>query len=319
MKRIPLQFGVAILLTAVANNPLAAEDRNQASGTQSYSNAASRQASISNQRAEGFTQAFRTVDIAAAELGVLAQMLVREGDEVTVNQILAKLDDRVLAESLEVSRISKDATGALRAAMSERDSRQRQFEILQGLHQGKHATKQEMQRATLALAVAEAKLQTVREDLDVKRAEYQRTKVQIQRRQLVSPIDGIVVDIKKDVGEFVSPTEPTVLTVVQLSKLKVVFSVHQSWTKNLKAGQRVELNVGDQRVPVAGVIEFVSPQVDPKSGTATVKVSLDNTNRNVPCGVICRWDGKTSGFVMPSEGKSAMRRMLPYSLVEERR
>lgn len=276
------------------------------------------------QLAEGFTQPYRSVDIAACEMGVLAEILVREGELVSAKQTLAKLDDRVLAESLEVSRLSKDATGALRAAISERDSRSRQFNILRELREKNNATDQETQRAKLMLAIAEAKLQSVREDLSIRRAEYERTKVQIQRRQLVSPLDGIVIDIRKDVGEFVSPTEPTVLTVIQLSQLKVVFSVHRSWTKNLRTGQRVNLRVAEPSLAekaliVPGTIDFVSPQVDPKSGTTTVKIRIENNDQTIPCGVICRWDGNTSGAAALRGGQSARRPRSPHTMTTKRR
>ncbi len=102
-------------------------------------------------------------------------------------------------------------------------------------------------------------MQSIREDLEVRRLEYERVKAQIKARQLESPIDGLVVQIDKEVGEFVAPTDPVVMHIVQLSTLKAVFSVPMQMVESLEPGRAVNLLIGFQPMKCQGVIEFVSP------------------------------------------------------------
>ena len=96
----------------------------------------------------------------------------------------------------------------------------------------------------------------------MRRLEYERVKSQIQKRMIYSPINGFVVAIDKEVGEFVSPNDPVVMNVVHVAKLKSVFSVPLDAARDLRPGQAVELVLGYERVPCKGVIEFISPIAD---------------------------------------------------------
>lgn len=239
---------------------------------------------------ECFTEPYRQIEVAAPEMGILAQILVAEGHRVNELQVLAKLDAGVLEKSLEVARAAKDASGSLRAALSELQTTQNQLESYHSLRRNSNATDREMQRATTAVAVAEAKVQIVRDEMEVRRTEYARTQAQLEKRQIKSPINGTVIEIKKDVGEFVSPSEPVIMTIVDLTELKAIFSLPYRRAAKLHAGQFVSLDI-DGYTTGKGVVEFVSPRADPQSGTVRVKIRIDNSAGNLPCGVLCRWDG----------------------------
>lgn len=243
---------------------------------------------------ECFTEPYRQIQVAAAEMGVLAEILVAEGDSVAAQQTLARLDDGVLEKSLDVARSAKNATGSLRAALSELETTRNQLEGYRSLRRNNNATDREIERATTAVAIAEAKVQIVRDELEVRRTEYERTKAQLEKRQVKSPIQGTVVELKKEVGEFVSPTDPVIMTIVDLTHLKAIFSLPRSYATGLRVGQvaslRIAENTGERGLVCKGVIEFISPTADPQSGTVRVKVRVANLDRKIPCGVLCQWN-----------------------------
>jgi RND family efflux transporter MFP subunit len=243
---------------------------------------------------ECFTEPYRQIQVAAPEMGVLAEILVGEGDSVTAQQTLARLDDRVLEKSLDVARSAKNATGSLRAALSELETTRNQLDGYRTLRRNNNATDREIERATTAVAVAEAKVQIVRDELEVRRTEYERTKAQLEKRKVKSPIQGTIVELNKEVGEFVSPTDPVILTIVDLTHLKAIFSLPRSYATELRVGQvaslRIAENTGEQGLVCKGIIEFISPTADPQSGTVRVKVRVANLERKIPCGVLCRWN-----------------------------
>ncbi|MEL6107889.1 MAG: efflux RND transporter periplasmic adaptor subunit [Planctomycetota bacterium] len=239
---------------------------------------------------ECFTEPYRRVDVPAAEIGVIHSIVVNEGDTVAKGQLVAKLDDEVLRNSLEIARTAKDATGSLQAALSELKSRQRQLANYQALREKENATERELQRAETAMDLAVAKVQVVRDELEVRRMEFERTNAQLKKRQILAPLGGVVVEIEKEAGEFVSPNDPVVLSIVELSRLKAVFSVPHESVSQLKVGDTAIVRVGMNDVRADAVIQFVSPTADPQSGTVRVKLSISNGARALPCGVICRWD-----------------------------
>ena len=52
---------------------------------------------------DGFTEPYRTIDIAAAETGIIAEINVEEGDTVRRGQVLAVLDRDVLLALLAIA------------------------------------------------------------------------------------------------------------------------------------------------------------------------------------------------------------------------
>ncbi len=250
---------------------------------------------------ETFTEPYRRIEVPAAEMGVLSELLVEEGDEVTQMQLLARVDDSVLKISLQVAKAARDADGVMNSAATELTLRQQQLHSYLELHQRGNASPREVERAEQSHVQALTRVETVREELEIRGLEYERILAQLKMREIRSPMNGVVVKIEKEAGEFVSPTDPVVLQIVELQRLKAVFSVPMAVAERLTKQQTVWMWVGrtSQRVP--GVIELVSPITDAESGTVRVKIRIDNRDQKIPSGVICRWDMRST----PPELKTA--------------
>ncbi len=242
---------------------------------------------------EAFIEPYNSVAVPAAETGVISQLLVNEGDEVSQGQLLAKLDDSVLQMSLKVAQLAKDAKGTLLSAETEMATREKQLMSYRELRDQGNATQRELDRAESDYQQSAARRQSVLEELDVRRIEYERVKTQINQRVIESPIKGYVVAIDKEVGEFVSPTDPVVMHVVHLDTLKSVFSIPLAAAKNLRVGQPVHMSLGYQEAKCEGVIEFVSPVADAESGSVRVKIRIPNRDGKIQSGVVCRWNMET--------------------------
>lgn len=248
---------------------------------------------VKAEQLETFTEPYQRVAIPAPEIGVIADVSVKEGDAVSKSQVLAQLDDSVLQASLLVARAAKDALGARQTAETELELREKQVEIYRELHEQGNANQRELDRAETEYQQSASRLQSVREELEVRRLEYERVKAQLKRKVIAAPIDGYVVAIDKVVGEFVSPTDPIVMHVVHLDNLKAVFSIPYITAGELSVGQSVTLSIGYDGETCDGVIDFVSPIANAESGTTTVKIRIPNSSHQLPSGVVCRWDLET--------------------------
>ena len=252
---------------------------------------------------KAFTEPYRSIEIAASETGTLAHLAVEEGDEIQAGSILANLNEEVLAASLAVAKKSTESEGAINSATAELNMQQERLDKLQGLFQRRHASQTELNRAQSQYDIAAAKLESVQDDIQIKLLELQRIEAQLEQRRLRTPIDGIVTEIFKDEGEFVSPADPKVITVVQLNPLRVTFSVPQSEIYRLKGETTVAILLdGEEHT---GTIEFISPTADAQSGTRRVKIKIDNPDLQLSSGQAC--------FLKGFEAKRTKRRIVKTS------
>ncbi|SMP76127.1 RND family efflux transporter, MFP subunit [Neorhodopirellula lusitana] len=239
---------------------------------------------------ETFTQPYRSVNVAAAEMGVIDELLVKEGDVVKRSQTVAKLDESVLQASLKVAEATMKATSRERTAESEVSLCQQQLQSYRQLHDAGNATQREVDRAENNYWQAMTRLQSVREEMEIRKLEHDRIVTQIQQRSVDSPLDGVVVAIAKEAGEFVSPTDPVLMQIVVLDQLRAVFSVPMSMVEPLRQDQEITVRVGHNNKSVAAVIETVSPVVNAESASVRVTIRLENAKRELRSGVVCRWD-----------------------------
>lgn len=228
---------------------------------------------------EAFTEPYRDISVAASEMGTLSEVRVVEGAIVKQGDILAVMDDDILRASLEVARRSMNAEGLLKSAQADLDMKIQEQEKLRQLRERDHASQQEVDRIQTEIRIAEARLLSVREDLEVKQLESRRIESQLKQRQVIAPMDGVISELSREAGEFVSPSDPTIARLVQLDPLLIVFSVPLSQRNEVEKDQIVELKLGTDQVRAEGIVEYVSPTSDTSNSSVRVKVRLPNSDR----------------------------------------
>jgi RND family efflux transporter MFP subunit len=233
----------------------------------------------SNTVIEAFTEPYRDISVAASEMGTLSELRVVEGAIVKQGDILAVMDDDILRASLEVARRSMNAEGLLKSAQADLDMKIQEKEKLKQLRERDHASQQEVDRIQTEIRVAEARLLSVNEDLEVKQLESRRIESQLKQRQVIAPMDGVISELSREAGEFVSPSDPTIARLVQLDPLLIVFSVPLSQRNEVEKDQVVELKLGTDQVRAEGIVEYVSPTSDTSNSSVRVKVRLPNSVR----------------------------------------
>lgn len=255
--------------------------------------------------AEGFLEPYKTIDVAANESGIIDVLEVVEGQIVKKGQPVAVLDNDVHKVALEIAKRSAAAKGQLNGASAELKLATIRLRKLEALRQKDHATPEEINRAELDVATAEARLQIAQETLEIRAAEYERYRIQLERRTVRSPIDGVVTVVHREQGEFVSPNEPVVVSVVQLDPLIASFSVPVATANSLSARQSVRLNLASSNLLVEGQVEFISPLTNPQTGTVTIKVRIPNSEGKLRSGEKCQFGG---GDPTPTEAPAGVAR-----------
>ncbi len=131
---------------------------------------------------ESFLEPYRTIDVAATESGIVDKMEVVEGQDVSRGQPLVRLDQDIHKAALEIARRAMEGQGQINAAKSELTLATTRHKKLLSLRERDHATVEEVGRAEMELALAEAKLLIAKETLEIRAAEYDRYRIQLDRR-----------------------------------------------------------------------------------------------------------------------------------------
>jgi RND family efflux transporter MFP subunit len=229
----------------------------------------------------------QTVELGSPVPGQLQEVLVDRSDTVSAGQIVASLESSVESANVEIARFraATDTKVHLRQAAYAIDRRSERR--LTSLVASKVASAQEKDRAARQSRLSAWEVRQAKDDLELYALEMARAEAALDRRQIRSPIDGIVLARLHNPGEYIE--DDPLLRIVRLDPLHVeailpmrLFGrVHPG----MQANVRPELEDGGTHV---AEVELVDAMGDAASGTFGVRLSLPNPDRSVPAGLKCQ-------------------------------
>ncbi|MDF2446951.1 MAG: secretion protein HlyD [Moraxellaceae bacterium] len=121
----------------------------------------------------------------------------------------------------------------------------------------------------------------------IAKLELRESEERLRMRQILSPVDGIVVERHKSAGEYVG-NEP-VFTVVRVDPLHVEVVAPASRYGTIRKGMVADVR---PEQPVGGSfkarVSIVDPVIDAASGTFGVRLTLPNPGNALPAGLKCQ-------------------------------
>jgi membrane fusion protein, multidrug efflux system len=235
------------------------------------------------------------VELPAKESGAISELSVREGDLVEKGRGLGSVEDEQARMNLakaqqeyEIAAAKADNDVQLRFARKAhevaRAEHRRALESSQKFSRGISET--EMDQLRLAMEKAELEIEQADHDQAIARltAKQKQTELDlarhaVERRQIRAPFDGMIVQRKKQRGEWVDVGE-TVLRMVRLDRLRVEAFLPAREAPPDLAGRRVSLSVdlpGSPKTEFTGTIVFVSPEINAVNGQVRVWAEVENT------------------------------------------
>ncbi len=246
--------------------------------------------------------AFDEVQIPAREAGVLKKFESNnslEGTEVAENSILGYLDDEdLLAKKesaeleIQVAVAQAESDAELKAAQKTKEVAEAEVKAAEDANRKSPNVVPQNEIRRLRLTVERAGFEIELRKVEranaaltakLKRAQLKAVEVEISRRVIVSPLDGVIVERLKHEGEWVQPGE-TIMKVVRLNRLRVEGYVPaKTHSPRELTGAKVMVSVevptavrGETRIEqVEGVIAFVNPIVE-LSGEYRVWAEIKN-------------------------------------------
>ncbi|MEZ6095257.1 MAG: efflux RND transporter periplasmic adaptor subunit [Pirellulaceae bacterium] len=235
---------------------------------------------------EGFTEPVKTVELASDENGIIKAINVSEGDLVDRDQVVVRLNDEIQLIQLELAEHLAHANANTEAAEKSYQKRKQIHEQLSKMREGNFVNENEVLRAELELTIAFAKWKSAQDELTARKIEWQRAKAVVENRKIKAPFSGVVARIHREVGEYVSPINSDVMTLIDDSQLNAVFNIPNADLRNLQVGESVSLQM-ESGSTVHGKVSSIGFVVDSESGTVVVKILIDNANRSIRAGEAC--------------------------------
>lgn len=231
-------------------------------------------------------------DLLAPESGLLTELLIAQGDQVSEGQLLARMRSRELEEAninaqrrlrdlrqdselaeIRHERNLEDQQLQLMRARTDVDRAQDELAELRELHAAGAASGRELQNAEAALRSAEDSLHQAQRSIDHSKLEYelglravQNSAERIQEEvsdieqrlaglNLFSPLDGQVLDVRARSGAFISQwTE--IAHIADTSRPHLEVQIPERSLPGLEQGMPAEIIVAGSRYPA--VLSWIS-------------------------------------------------------------
>lgn len=280
---------LVILVTGFSVLPAVAQSTNKVNRV-SRSNSIGLESGYSSGSNEyiGYTIPKHDVMVAATEIGRLGKVHVKIGDRVSKEQVVASLEDGLQREAVTTAKWRSEMRGELDAAKAEVDLAKLRLEQLERLAEQDVARPDEVKRARADVEIAASRYLTAVEDRKLRQLDLSRYEMQLKRRKIYAPFDGVVSEIFHQPGEYITPADPAVVRLVVLDELYAVFNIPAQDINVFEVGSKVSLVLTTTPKPVTGIVDAITPQIDGESGTIKIQVLIKNPNGKFRAGDRCR-------------------------------
>jgi HlyD family secretion protein len=211
--------------------------------------------------ASGNVQALVTVQVGSQLSGLVSQVLVDFNSPVSKGDVLAVIDAKTYASRVNqgtadlgaVTAALAQQRAALEQAKAQNEVDQAAYRRVKSLADQGFASGQALDQATAAVKRSEAGVALARAQIAAQSARVAQSKAGLEasrydlgRTQILSPIDGVVVDRKIDPGQTVAASfqAPVLFQIAQdLSKRQVKIMVDEADIGQIREGQTVKFTV----------------------------------------------------------------------------
>ncbi len=224
-------------------------------------------------RLTGTTTAERQSAVAAKGMGMLQELLVKEGDWVKKGDIIARLDGTTAALQL------RQAKAAVASAKVQVAAGDREHKRLASLAQDGAIAGAQLDQAITGRDAAHAGLAQAE-------AAMAMAQQALANSVVVAPYDGVVVQRLKAEGEWVSTMPPSPLMVLaDTETLNLNLQAPEHLLTQVQLGDAVTVDFAAIGKQVEAEVTRLVPVVQPMTRTFTVIVELDNADGTLSPGL----------------------------------
>ena len=198
------------------------------------------------------------VPISARAAGTIESINVNVGQRVVKDQILARIESKMVEKSLSDMEANYKYANDL-------------YEKQKSLWQQNVGSENDYLRAKTNKESMEARLASLREQLDM--------------YTIKSPINGTLEENNIKVGQSVAPGVP-VMRVVNFARLKVTADLAESYATRVQEGDHVLVYFPDLKKEVTAVVNFSSRFISPVNRTFSVEARISDISPDLKANML---------------------------------
>ncbi len=186
--------------------------------------------------------------------GTLTHVYVKEGQQVSKGQILAKIDDSALSQQLAQVKVQEN----LAKTTFERQKRLWEQNI----------------GSEIQYLQSEANYNALQSSVKQLEAQLNKTKI-------TAPFSGIVDDVISDQGSVVAPGQSPILRIVNLNDMYIEAEVPENYLPNVVPGKQVEAFFPILNKTVITKVRQVGNYINPNNRAFKIEVGISNKDNDV--------------------------------------
>jgi membrane fusion protein, multidrug efflux system len=228
--------------------------------------------------------------LVAPDKGPIAAIMVERGDRVAKGAALARLDDTVQQLQVLNAQTQKNADVGLRAAKARLSQRERELTRVKELRSRNVTPEAAVEEAQIAVDMARFDIEQAGINHHLAELDYDTAVALLERRKLVSPVDGLVIDVRAEPGEY-AHEQRELVTLAVTDPLNVEAFVPATKFGAITVGQVYTVQ---QAEPLTGqfpaTVRVVDQVFDPASNTFGIRLQIANPEGAIPAGTRCTID-----------------------------
>ena len=233
---------------------------------------------------DGLIEPYRTVEIGAPTQGIVSRIKVERSDSVKKGQLLVGIESSVEWVSVEKAKVISGFEGEIGLQKTQLAFAKRDYNRIKQV--ASIPTRDKDQAAT-DIILTQHRLDKAREKKSLAQMELKKTRALLGRHTIRSPLNGVVVEIYVNPGEYVN-TQP-LLRIAQIDPLRVEVIVPAQLFGKITPGMEAkiipELPAYGEQVATVTIVDRV---IDSASSTFGVRLELPNDELKMPSGLKCQ-------------------------------
>lgn len=234
--------------------------------------------------ASGSVESVNEVDVGAQASGKITKLYVKLGQEIKKGEMIADIDSTTQINTLNTKKAALVSYQAqLKAKKTAYDVALSSYNRLSKLYTQKATSLDSVNTAKSTLDNAKAEMEAIEANIKQAEIEVNTAETNVGYTKITAPMDGTVISMPVSEGQTVNAnqTTPTIVTIADLSKMKIKPEISEGDITKVKAGQEVSFTIlSDSQTVYHSVIDSVDPAnttTSDSSSTSSLSSSSSST------------------------------------------
>ncbi len=232
--------------------------------------------------ASGSVESVNEVDVGAQASGKITKLYVKLGQEIKKGEMIADIDSTTQINTLNTKKAALVSYQAqLKAKKTAYDVALSSYNRLSKLYTQKATSLDSLNTAKSTLDNAKAEMEAIEANIKQAEIEVNTAETNVGYTKITAPTDGTIISVPVSEGQTVNAnqTTPTIVTIADLSKMKIKPEISEGDITKVKAGQEVSFTIlSDSQTLYHSVIDSVDPANTTTSDSSSTSSSTSSSS-----------------------------------------